>query len=93
MIDKKIKDDIFIINCDTLIKLDFFKHVKLSQSSQELYYNSCLNENIEIPYGVFSTSKKGSFEKLIEKPSKRYLVNTGLYLINPKILKLIKTDI
>ena len=44
MIDKKIKDDIFIINCDTLIKLDFSKHAKLSQSSQKLYYNSCLNE-------------------------------------------------
>ena len=42
-------------------------------------------KNIQIPYGVFSTTKRGSFEKLIEKPSKRYLVNTGLYLINPKI--------
>ena len=29
---------------------------------------------------------------MIEKPSKRYLVNTGLYIVNPKILNLINKN-
>lgn len=90
MIDKKIKDDIFIINCDTLIKLDFSSMLNYHKVHKNYITIAVSMKNIQIPYGVFSTTKRGSFEKLIEKPSKRYLVNTGLYLINPKILKLIK---
>ena len=44
-------------------------------------------KNIEIPYGVFYSTKNGSLSKLIEKPKKNYLVNTGFYIIKNEILK------
>ena len=42
-----------------------------------------------IPYGVCNVDKKGFLIDLVEKPSTDNLIVTGLYLINPEILKLI----
>ena len=46
-----------------------------------------------IPYGILELDdKKLDLKKMEEKPSKRYLVNTGAYIINKKIIKLIPKD-
>jgi len=49
-------------------------------------------KNIEVPYGVFQSKKNGDLIKIIEKPKKNYLVNTGFYIIKDKILKIIPTN-
>ncbi len=88
----KVKNDFFVINCDSLIKLDFSNILDYHKIHKNIITVIVSMKNIEIPYGVFSINKKGSFEKLVEKPSKRYLVNTGLYIVNPKILNLINKN-
>ena len=42
-----------------------------------------------IPYGTCQINSKGKLSKIVEKPKYAFLVNTGLYIRNPKILKLI----
>ena len=42
-----------------------------------------------IPYGTCKLSKKGFLQKILEKPKFDFLVNIGLYVINPDLLKLI----
>ena len=42
-----------------------------------------------IPYGVCKTTSDGTLNKIDEKPRQEALINTGLYLINPKIVNLI----
>ena len=91
-IKKKIKSDFFVINCDSLVKLDFSNILQYHKIHKNFITVIVSMKNIEIPYGVFSINKKGSFEKLIEKPTNRYLVNTGLYIVNPKILNLINKN-
>jgi len=49
-------------------------------------------KDVEVPYGVCSLKKDGTLNKILEKPKNRYLVNTGLYVVNPKILKLIPNN-
>jgi NDP-sugar pyrophosphorylase family protein len=46
----------------------------------------------QIPYGIFNTNSNGKLINIIEKPKKNYLVNTGLYVLNPKIFKYIKKN-
>ena len=36
-------------------------------------------------------TKKGKLTKIVEKPYQEVLVNTGLYIINPKLLNIIPT--
>ena len=39
-----------------------------------------------VPYGVCELNGKSELRKINEKPQVKYLVNTGLYLINNKML-------
>ena len=48
-------------------------------------------QNDKIPYGVCKV-KNNRLLNLVEKPEKKYLANTGLYLANSKIFKLIKKN-
>ena len=46
-------------------------------------------KNITVPYGVCYLKKNETLDQIDEKPTKRYLVSTGLYVLKPNILKLI----
>ena len=45
-----------------------------------------------IPYGVCKTTSDGTLNKIDEKPGQEALINTGLYLINPNIVKVIPSN-
>ena len=50
-------------------------------------------KNITVPYGVCSLKDNGTLDKINEKPTKRYLVSTGLYVLSPTIIKLIPKNV
>ena len=43
-------------------------------------------KKINIPYGVCTLNNNNHLTKIDEKPNKKFLANTGLYICNPKIL-------
>ena len=89
LLKDKIQNDFFVINCDSLIKLDYQNVLKYHKIHKNLITIIVSMKNIEVPYGVCNLKKDGTLNKIIEKPQNRYLVNTGLYIVNPKILNLI----
>ena len=46
----------------------------------------------KVPYGVCEIENGGSLVQLIEKPEYDFLVNAGMYVINPEITKYIPED-
>ncbi len=87
----KIKNNFFVTNCDVLIDtnlINFFNFHKREKSDISLVAAS---KKYIVPYGVCQVHKK-KLEKITEKPKLNYLVNAGLYLINPKVLKLIPNN-
>ena len=89
-INKKIiKNDFFVINCDTILKLDFQNILNYHKSQKNQITIVVSMKNIAIPYGVCILKKNGTLDEIKEKPIKSYLVNTGLYIINPNIVKII----
>ena len=46
-------------------------------------------KEFNIPYRVCEIGRKGLLKNIKEKPNFQYLVNTGLYLVNKKIINLI----
>jgi len=46
-------------------------------------------KQFNIPYGVCELNSKGSLKNINEKPEYNFLVNTGLYVLNPDILEFI----
>ena len=85
-------DNIFVSNCDVIINADYASiynhHI---ESGLDMTMVGCVRK-YTIPYGVFSVSADGGFVSMKEKPEYDYLVNTGLYVINRNILKLIPED-
>ena len=88
MLKNKIKTPFFLSNCDTIIKadyLDFYNFHKKNGFDLTLVASA---KNYEIPYGTCNL-KNGKLSSISEKPSHNYLINTGLYILNPKLLNLI----
>jgi NDP-sugar pyrophosphorylase family protein len=43
-------------------------------------------KSFKIPYGTVETGNDGILDKLVEKPELTYLINTGLYILEPHLI-------
>lgn len=79
----KIDTPFFVSNCDIVI----------DQDMRDVYDYHCENNNdltivtavksFRIPYGVIETGEDGLMTALKEKPELTYMINTGVYILNP----------
>jgi dTDP-glucose pyrophosphorylase len=80
---------IFVSNCDILVDTDYRDIIEYhKESKSDLTIVASSKETI-IPYGVCNISKEGYLASIDEKPKINHLINCGLYLINPDLLRLI----
>ena len=78
-----------VTNCDVIIEVD---HQDLINFHKENKYDLTLvasAKEIVIPYGACELNEEGNLERILEKPKLDYLINTGLYIIEPSALDLI----
>lgn len=83
----KISTPFFVSNCDIVINQDY----------RDVYDYHCENHNdltivtavksFKIPYGVIETGEDGLMTALKEKPELTYMINTGVYLLNPDCIE------
>lgn len=82
--------DIIITNCDGIFDINFEALLDYHIQSKAEITLVASRKLIKIPYGVCHLDKSQKFLKnLSEKPSMDFLVNTGLYVVKPEIIKLI----
>ena len=89
LIKNKVLTPFFVTNCDTIINVNYDNVYRFHLKNKNDLTLVASNKQYQVPYGVCQISKKGSLHKLIEKPKHDYLVNTGVYIMNPKVLNLI----
>ena len=76
-----------VTNCDILIQADYSDIYNYHLTSgNELTIVTAL-KNIVVPYGVVHSSENGMIETMEEKPKLSYFVNTGMYILNPELIK------
>ena len=88
----KFDKPFFVTNCDIIIKSDY---VKLYEFHQKSGYDVTLVASTKeyiIPYGTCELSSDGRLSHINEKPKYDFLVNTGLYILNPDLLEFIPKD-
>ncbi|MDR1695380.1 MAG: CBS domain-containing protein [Endomicrobium sp.] len=81
-----IKDTCFVSNCDILIDTDYSCIYKWHKKEKNLISMVCAIKEMQIPYGVIHSTEAGSIKNIKEKPSYSFLVNTGVYLIEPQVI-------
>ena len=92
LLKKKMSDDFILINCDTLLNVDYKQIFDFHQSQKNDLTLIVSLKNSVIPYGVCKLSKNNKLIKILEKPKNNYLANTGCYIVNPSCLKLIQNN-
>ena len=91
-LDGKFDNSFFITNCDIIIKTDYAKIYEFHQKGcYDITLVASAKEYI-IPYGTCELNDEGHLSHINEKPHYDFLINTGLYVLNPDILKLIPND-
>ncbi len=88
-LEGKFNKPFFVTNCDIIIKTNYSD---LYESHQKGSYDLTLVASMKhyvIPYGTCELNGDGHLKHIHEKPEYNFLVNTGLYVINPELLSLI----
>ena len=79
----------FVTNCDIIIETDYTKLFEFhNKENNDITLVASAKEYI-IPYGTCELNGEGHLSHINEKPQYDFLINTGLYVLNPDILKLI----
>lgn len=92
LIGEKFARPLFVANCDSLIRTDYsllYKH-HIETGNAITIVTSLKNDTI--PYGVVYPKGDGEIDRLVEKPTRSYFINTGMYIINPEMIDLIPGD-
>lgn len=88
---EKIDTSFIVINGDVLTNMDFEKLLTFHEKHHATA-TMCVREfQYQLPYGVV-ISKDNVIEKMIEKPSYHFDVNTGIYVISPQVLKEVESE-
>ncbi|HCU59449.1 MAG TPA: nucleotidyltransferase [Alphaproteobacteria bacterium] len=88
-----IKKTFFVSNCDVLINADYAKIYEFHIKEKNLITIVGASKNVQISYGVIHVKKEGSAISAIEeKPTFPILTNTGMYVLEPEALLMLKDN-
>ena len=91
-LDGKLTKDIILTNCDIIIEADYsdlLNHHK--EKCNDITIVASL-KHYNIPYGICEIENGGQLVNIKEKPEYDLLVNTGMYILKPEVLKYIPSD-
>jgi len=91
-LESKFDVPILVTNCDILVDViypDLVRHH--NEKGYDITMVASLR-HYNIPYGICEIIDGGELKEIKEKPEYSFLVNAGMYVVNPSILSLIPKD-
>ena len=85
----KLNKPFFVSNCDIVIETDYADLYRFHMQNKNDITLVASPKQFNIPYGICELNGGGSLERIKEKPEYNFLVNAGLYILNPAVLELI----
>ena len=82
----KITTPFFVSNCDIIIDQDYRDVYEYHLNNRNDLTIVTAVKSIKIPYGVIETGTDGLMTGLQEKPEQTYMINTGVYILNPECI-------
>lgn len=87
LIEEEFQGPVVVTNCDTLVRENYNEIYKYHTESGNVMTIVSAIKNIVIPYGVIHSTENGSISMMEEKPKLSYFINTGMYILNPEVIK------
>lgn len=92
LLQGKINTTFMVSNCDILIDADYADILKFHREKKNKITIVSSMRHFPIPYGVVDIEAGGRLKAIREKPEFDFLVNTGLYVLEPELLDIIPND-
>lgn len=88
----KINDTFFVSNCDSILDEDYGEILRYHRDNKNEITVVSVMKSMYIPYGTLETGEKGLLTSIHEKPELTFKINTGMYILEPHLLKEIPSD-
>lgn len=82
----KINTPFFVSNCDIIIDQDYRDVYEYHINNHNDLTIVTAIKSLKIPYGVIETGDNGLMKGIKEKPEQTYMINTGVYILNPELI-------
>lgn len=92
LLKDKIKDTFFVSNCDIIIDEDYGEILKYHRENHNEITVVAAIKNLAIPYGSLETKEEGLLSDIKEKPEYTFKINTGMYILEPRLINEIPED-
>jgi dTDP-glucose pyrophosphorylase len=86
LLKNKIQTPFFVSNCDIIIDQDYRDVYDYHVESNNQITIVAAVKSYKIPYGVVETGDSGALISMSEKPEITYMINTGVYMLNPELI-------
>ncbi len=91
LLEEKPYEPFFVMNGDLLTNVNF-EHLFNFHIANDSMGTMCVREyDFQVPYGVVNIDENKIFS-IEEKPTHKFFVSAGIYLLNPKVLDFIPKD-
>lgn len=87
----EVEEPLLVMNGDILTNIDFRSLMKFHREQKAKLTVAVRQFEMQVPYGVVE-AKDGVVSGLKEKPRVTFLVNAGIYLLEPSVLKHIPVE-
>lgn len=87
LLKETIKEAFFLTNCDILLRSDYADMLKFHLDHGNMITMIGAYKTLTIPYGVVDIGNDGVIASMREKPELSFLTNTGMYIVEPQVLK------
>ena len=88
----KIKGTFWVSNCDVIINEDYGSIYDFHKRNNNDITIIAVLKQYKLPYGVIITGEEGNLKSIDEKPEVSFKINSGLYLVEPSVFKMITKD-
>lgn len=86
----KLHEPFFLSNSDILIDADYGSIYRQHKEQNDVVTMVCAFKHVTIPYGVVELDDNGKIRTMSEKPQYSFLTNTGMYLVEPRVVEEMK---
>ncbi|NML35839.1 NTP transferase domain-containing protein [Chitinophaga sp. G-6-1-13] len=84
-----IKSTFFVSNCDVLIENDYKEIYDYHKENKNIVTIVASLKHMKIPYGIIKCGENGELLGIDEKPELTYMVNSGMYILEPEVMNYI----
>ena len=89
--DNAINSPCIIINGDVLTDINYSQLIDYHNEANKEITVCAAFYDIQIPFGTIEIEDNNVLD-IVEKPIKKYLINAGIYIVNPSVIQALEND-